>query len=267
MPWIRKTGDVIYDDEDVLNVLSTSRLAPHLPNTYSLELVRSIYRSQTIQVPSSTQPTPSSFLFCASLLPMPTLHFFIPARLPTLDSRMGPQLGRSQEEIAFLWGRREAPTFWTSDDESAPAFHGSIFDPREEVVKLFILKRNGFPSASPVNIGVPIFTSLPQPFKNSRARPTLYLIQAILSGSFVTHPFVLQSQAHEQKQHRVSVPRLLAIHTTVRSCARSWLNYIVLRPNSTPTPLKTTPPCAIIVEIWQGSITTRTTFRRAKNGV
>ena len=201
------------------------------PSTQCLqpELVWSIYRSQTIQVPSSTQPTPSSFRFCASILPMPTPHHFIPVPLPTSDSRMGPQLGRSQEEIAFLWGRRESPTFWTSDDESPLAFHCSIFDFRGEAIKLFILKRNGFPlakvggssSASPVNNGVPIFTSLPQPFKNSRARPTLYLIQAILSRSFVTHPFVLQSQAHEQKKHRASVPRLLAIHTAVRSCARS----------------------------------------------
>ena len=206
---------------------------------------------------------------------MPTLHHFIPAPLPTSDSRIDPQLGRSQKEIAFLWGRRESPTFWTSDNESALAFHCSIFDFRGEAIKLFILKRNGFPSAkvggsssaSPVNNGVPIFTFLPQPFKNSRARPTLYLIQAILSRSFVTHPFVLQSQAHEQKKYLASVPRLLAIHTAVRSYARSWLNYIVFRPNSTPTPLKTTPPYAIIVEIWQGSITTRTTFRRAKNGV
>ena len=69
---------------------------------------------------------------------------------------------------------------------------------------LFILKRNGFPLAKvggsssvfPVNNGVLIFTSLPQPFKNTRARPPLYLIQAILSGSLVTHTFVLQSQAH-----------------------------------------------------------------------
>ena len=75
----------------------------------------------------------------------------------------------------------------------------------------------------------------------------------------------------------------LAIHTTLRSRARSWLNYIVMRQNPTPTPLKTTrttpphlsllsisdpspleavthPPCAVIVEIWQGSVT-RTTFR------
>ena len=159
-----------------------------------------------------------------------------------------------------------------SDDDSAS---GSISDPRGEVIKLFILKCNGFPlakvdgslSASMVNNGVPIFTCHPQPFKNSCTRPTLYLIHAILSGYFVTRPFVLQSQAHEKKKHRASVPHLLAIHTTARSCARSWLNYIVLSPNSTPMPLKTTPPCAIIVEIQQGSITTRTTFRQAKNGV
>ena len=84
-------------------------------------------------------------------LPIPALHHFVRAplsspsqpfiisfvRLPTSDSnsRMGPQFGRSQEETAFLWGRQEllqSPTSWTSDDESALAFHGSIFDPRGE---------------------------------------------------------------------------------------------------------------------------------------
>ena len=88
----------------------------------------------------------------------------------------------------------------------------------------------------------------------------------------------------------VRVVHLLAIHTTIRSRARSWLKYIVMRLSSTPMPPKTTfmsppqrssscvsdpspleamthPPCAVIVEIWQGSITTRTTFRRTTYGV
>ena len=62
------------------------------------------------------------------------------------------QFGRLQKEIASLRGRRElllqSPTSWISDDESALAFHGSIFDPRGEAIKLFVLK-HGFPSASP----------------------------------------------------------------------------------------------------------------------
>ena len=81
---------------------------------------------------------------------------------------------------------------------------------------------------------------------------------------------------------RTDSVHLLAIHTTIRSRARSWLKYTVMRPSSTPMPPKTTsmsphlssssvsdpsplevmthPPCAVIVKIWQGMITTRTTF-------
>ena len=88
---------------------------------------------------------------------------------------------------------------------------------------------------------------------------------------------------------RTDSVHLLAIHTTIRSRARSWLKHIVMRPSSTPMPPKTTsmsphlssssvsdpspleamthPPCAVIVEMWRGSVTTRETFRRTTNGV
>ena len=96
-----------------------------------------------------------------SQLPIRTLHHFVPASLPTFssESRTGPQFSRSQEEISFLWGHRElrlqSPTSWTSDDDSALALHDSIFDPRRAAIKPFILKCNGFSSASPVNDGSP----------------------------------------------------------------------------------------------------------------
>ena len=171
--------------------LSPAHQTPTAPNSFVYLTFTNgtsflTYPSQPFII-SLLPPNPSPFRSCAS--PTSSSH-----------SRMGPHFGRSQEEIAFLWGRQELlqlPTSWTSGHESTLAFHGSTFDPRGEVIKLFILKRNGFPSAkvggsssaSAVNTGVPIFTSLPQPFKNSRARPTLYVIQAILSGFFATHPF------------------------------------------------------------------------------
>ena len=138
---IRKTGDVIDDDDDVFNLLSASRLASHPPNAYSPELVQFVQRSQTVQVPPPIHPSPSPFR--SAPLSSPSQPFIISfVRLPTSDSdsRMGPQFGQSQEEIAFLWGRQkllQSPTSWTSDDESALAFHGSIFDPRGETFSCF----------------------------------------------------------------------------------------------------------------------------------
>ena len=54
-------------------------LPPRPPNAYSPELVQFVQRSQTVQVPSSTRPSPSPFRLCASLLPFPTLHHFVRA--------------------------------------------------------------------------------------------------------------------------------------------------------------------------------------------
>lgn len=83
---MKKTGDVIDDnddnddDDDIFNSISASRLALRPPKAYSPELVQFIQRLQTVQVPSSTHPCPSSYRFCASPLPIPTLRF-IPAPL------------------------------------------------------------------------------------------------------------------------------------------------------------------------------------------
>ena len=91
-------------------------------------------------------------------LPVPALHHFVPAPLPTFhsDSRTSPRSGRSQEEISFHCKRRDlrprSPTSRTSDDESALAFYNSIFDRRRAAI---ILKSNGFSLASPVNDGSP----------------------------------------------------------------------------------------------------------------
>ncbi|KIJ92203.1 hypothetical protein K443DRAFT_685415 [Laccaria amethystina LaAM-08-1] len=46
----------------------------------------------------------------------------------------------------------------------------------------------------------------------------------------------------------VRVVHLLAMYTTARSRAGSWLNYEAVRPNSTQA--MPHPPCAVIVEIW-----------------
>ncbi|KIJ94653.1 hypothetical protein K443DRAFT_110034, partial [Laccaria amethystina LaAM-08-1] len=87
----------------------------------------------------------------------------------------------------------------------------------------------------------------------------------------------------------VQVVHLSAIHITARARARSWLSYIVTVPNTSqcrrkrhvrPLCILVPPPsdlshpeamthtrCVVFGEIGQGSTTTRTTFRRATNGV
>ena len=109
---------------------------------------------------------------------------------------------------------------------------------------LLILKRNSFPSASLVNNRVPIFASLPQPFKDSR--PTLHLIQATPSRPFVIHPFVLKSQAHEQKKHRANVMQHYPSPGSPSSAqpqplSRLPLPHATSSPSSPPSPLPPTP--------------------------
>ena len=128
-----------------------------------------------------------------SHLPIRTLHHFVPASLPTFssESMTGPQFSRSQEEIAFLWGRRElrlqSPTPWTSDDNSALTFHDSIFDPRRAANKPFILKCNGFSFISPVNDG---------------STPTLSHSNWLLSHS--PHPSAKPSARREEAPAKVT---------------------------------------------------------------
>jgi hypothetical protein len=59
---IRKTGDVIYDDNNVFNDLSASRLVPRPPNACRPELVQFIERSQAFCTGSLTYPSITSLL-------------------------------------------------------------------------------------------------------------------------------------------------------------------------------------------------------------
>ncbi|KIJ95041.1 hypothetical protein K443DRAFT_339796 [Laccaria amethystina LaAM-08-1] len=119
---------------------------------------------------------------------------------------------------------------------------GPILDPRGEAIKLSILKRNGFPSASPVDDGVPTFASLPHPFRNSP--PTLHLIQAIPSRSVATHPFVLRGQVHEQKKQRAKVtqhhPSLGSPSSAQPLPVTNSSSHAISSPSSPPSPLPPT---------------------------
>ena len=114
--------------------LSTQRLQPR---------TRSVYLTSTNGTSSLTYPSQPFILSFLRLFPFqPLIISFLRLSHLFLRPRMGLQFGRFQSEIAFLWGRRKLlkpPTSWTSDDDSALAFHGSIFNPRGEAIKLFIL--------------------------------------------------------------------------------------------------------------------------------
>ncbi|KIJ94659.1 hypothetical protein K443DRAFT_11917 [Laccaria amethystina LaAM-08-1] len=105
---------------------------PADPNLFSLLNVH----KHSVQVPS---PTPSSLRSCAS----PHLFFRVKDGSPIRP--------------ISLRASRTISSPWTSDDESALAFHGSICDPSRAAIKLFILKCNGFWLTSPVNDGSTYF--------------------------------------------------------------------------------------------------------------
>ena len=93
-----------------------------------------------------------------------------------------------------MWGRLKLllylPMSWTSDNESALAFHGLI--PAERPIALFILN---------------VMASRQRPHLRFSLNRSIIpvLIQAIPSCFFVTHPSVLQSQADERKKHHAKV--------------------------------------------------------------
>ena len=236
---INKTGDVTHYDDDVFDVLCVSTCrpvhpTPTAPNSFSLFSVHKQYKSPHLPSPplhhsflrlSPPHANPSPFRSCTSP------HLF-------LRLTMGPQFGRLQEEIASLLGRRELlqlPPSWTSDDEFALAFHGSIFDPHREAIKLFILK-----TASCRRSQLRFFPSTVQEFP-SHSSPTL----SHPSRSFTTHPFVLQNQAHEQKNHRVKVtqhqPSPSSPSNQLPPLSRLSLLHAISSPSSPPSPLPPSP--------------------------
>ena len=93
--------------------LSPVHPKPTAPNLFSLFNVHKQYKLPRLPIPtlhhfvSAPLPTPfqpfiiSFLLLCPHI---PTLHHFVPAPLPTSssDSRIGPQFDRFQEGIAFL---------------------------------------------------------------------------------------------------------------------------------------------------------------------
>ena len=114
---------------------------PTAPNSFSLF---NIHR-HVVHVPSPTHPN---------------LHQFVPAPLPP-----PPPLPKAQgrvhnsadsRKLYFFCESRElrlqSPTSWTSDNESALAFHNAIFDPRRAAI---ILICNSFSLTSPFNNGSP----------------------------------------------------------------------------------------------------------------
>jgi hypothetical protein len=125
------------------STFSASRLAPVHP-TPTAPISFSLFNVHK-QVPSPTYPNPLSHRSCTSP------HLFLS------DSRDGPTI-RSisrRNRISLVGVENYVFRPRTSDDESALAFHGSIFDPRRVAIKLFILKRNVFSLTSPVNSGSP----------------------------------------------------------------------------------------------------------------
>ena len=134
-----KTRNVIYDDDDFFNVPSASRLAPRLPastaqNSFSLFNVHKRYKFPH-------KPVPAHHHFVSALLSFPSQPFVI--SFLRLSPRLPPTEGWStvrpiSRTNVFLREHRElllqSSISWTSDDESALAFHGSAFDPRGEAL-------------------------------------------------------------------------------------------------------------------------------------
>jgi len=166
-------------------------------------------------------------------VPSHTLHHFVPAPPLTssLDSRTGPQFGRFQEEIAFLWGDRklhlQSPTSWTSDDEFALAFCGSIFDPRRVAIKLIILKCNGFSLTSPVNDRSP----------PSLSHPNSLLCHSPLRSAKPS----AKRRSTCQSYPAPPIPRLTLFSSTSSSVTTSSSSHAISSPSSSPSPLPPTP--------------------------